>query len=32
MHDSWIKNTLYENGTLKNKLGIHDASKLQNLE
>lgn len=28
----WISETLYENGTLKNKLHIHDAKKLSTIE
>ncbi|MBU3828110.1 MAG: cell division protein, partial [Candidatus Lactobacillus pullistercoris] len=28
----WISETLYSNGTLKNKLHIHNAQKLSNIE
>ena len=29
---NWIEKTLYSNGTLKNKLHIHDADKLAQIE
>lgn len=32
MMTDWISETLYSNGTLKNKLHIHDAKKLQSIE